>query len=89
MGILQIFSRRSQWRGYTVIAGGILIHLTLGTIYTFGNMTSYITSYFRAKNIESDLTYADSTWILSLAAMGQGGADVFWGTCWLRSLAHA
>lgn len=79
MGILQIFSRRSQWRGYTVIAGGILIHLTLGTIYTFGNMTSYITSYFRAKNIEPDLTYADSTWILSLAAMGQGGAMFFGG----------
>ena len=27
--------------------GGFLLHLTLGTLYCFGNMNTYMTSYLR------------------------------------------
>ncbi|KAL8595959.1 hypothetical protein ACOMHN_018271 [Nucella lapillus] len=55
-----------------VIIGGVLIHLTLGTLYTFGNLSPYLTSYIRQHSSPSDLTYAESVWIYALAGMGQG-----------------
>ncbi|XP_071165053.1 apicoplast pyruvate carrier 1-like isoform X1 [Mytilus edulis] len=68
----------AKWRGFSVVVAGIIVHLTLGTIYTFGNMTPYITSYLRQKDIDNDLTYSKSIWIFSSAAMGQG-ASMFIG----------
>ena len=32
---------------YLAILGGFLLHLTLGTLYCFGNMNTYMTSYLR------------------------------------------
>ena len=37
-------------RGLITVAGGILVHLSLGSIYTFGNMLPYIASYIAYKN---------------------------------------
>ncbi|XP_021364599.1 uncharacterized protein LOC110457591 [Mizuhopecten yessoensis] len=76
---------RHRLRGYVVIIGGILVHLTLGTVYTFGNMTPYMTSYMRKKNVSAELTYADSLWVMAVAAMGQG-ASVFIGGILHRKL---
>ncbi|XP_033733057.1 oxalate:formate antiporter-like isoform X2 [Pecten maximus] len=76
---------RRRWRGYIVIVGGILVHLSLGTVYTFGNMTPYMTSYMRKKNVSAELTYADSLWISAVATMGQG-ASVFIGGILQRKL---
>ena len=39
--------RRSRFAGVLAIIGGFLLHLTLGTLYCFGNMNTYITSYLR------------------------------------------
>ncbi|XP_071085863.1 apicoplast pyruvate carrier 1-like isoform X2 [Haliotis cracherodii] len=61
-----------RWRGYLVIVGGVLVHLTLGTVYTFGNLNPYLTSYIRKYSSPSDLQYAESVWIFSMSAMGQG-----------------
>ncbi|XP_064615450.1 oxalate:formate antiporter-like isoform X2 [Liolophura sinensis] len=61
-----------------VVIGGILVHLTLGTIYTFGNMTPYFTSYMRQNNV-SDVTYGDSVWIFASSAVGQGTSMTFGG----------
>ncbi|XP_064609243.1 uncharacterized MFS-type transporter YhjX-like [Liolophura sinensis] len=58
-------------RGALVVIGGILIHLTFGSTYTFGNMTPYITSYMRVNGV-SDVSYAVSTWIISAEATGEG-----------------
>ena len=33
--------------GYLSLMGGFLLHLTLGTLYCFGNMNTYMTSYLR------------------------------------------
>ena len=36
-----------QVGGYLSLMGGFLLHLTLGTLYCFGNMNTYMTSYLR------------------------------------------
>ncbi|KAK7090715.1 L-lactate transporter-like isoform X2 [Littorina saxatilis] len=66
-------------RACLVIVAGILIHLTLGTLYTFGNLTPYLTSYIRKRSSPSDLTYGQSVWINAVAAMGQGASMFFGG----------
>ncbi|KAH9515447.1 hypothetical protein Btru_014469 [Bulinus truncatus] len=68
-----------RWRGLLVVAGGILIHLSLGTIYTFGNLNPYITSYMRSYGSASSLTYTQCTWVFALAGMGQGASMAFGG----------
>lgn len=60
-----------QWKGGFCVAGGFLIHLTLGTFYTFGNMNTYITSYLRNK-IDPNMDYSQSIWINAAAMLGQG-----------------
>ncbi|XP_041369549.1 uncharacterized protein LOC121383508 [Gigantopelta aegis] len=61
-----------RFRGCLVIFGGVLVHLSLGTVYTFGNMTPYVTSYIREYSSPADLTYATSIWIFAMSGMGQG-----------------
>ncbi|XP_035693942.1 oxalate:formate antiporter-like [Branchiostoma floridae] len=61
-----------KYRGWIAVLGGVLVHLTLGTIYTFGNMNPYLTSYIRLKSSPSDLTYKVSVWVFSLQGAGQG-----------------
>ena len=41
-------------------------------------MTPYITSYLRQHHVDDNLTYSQSIWIFSLAAVGQG-ASMFVG----------
>ncbi|KAF0310465.1 hypothetical protein FJT64_018557 [Amphibalanus amphitrite] len=59
------------WQGLACIAGGFVMHLTLGTIYTFGNVTSYLTSYLHVR-VSEDVDYATTMWIPALMNMGQG-----------------
>ena len=70
-------------RAYTVIAAGCLVHLSLGTLYTFGNLGPYIVSYARNKSLllEPDLRSSTTSWIYACALIGQGGAMFFGG--WL------
>ena len=39
--------RHNQVGGIFAIIGGFILHLTLGTLYCFGNMNTYMTSYLR------------------------------------------
>ena len=41
-----------KWRGYSVVAAGILVHLTLGTVYTFGQYYIEII-YNKVKQVSS------------------------------------
>ncbi|XP_025078696.1 LOW QUALITY PROTEIN: uncharacterized protein LOC112554856 [Pomacea canaliculata] len=68
----------SAYRGWLTVAGGVLIHLTLGTLYTFGNLSPYLTSYIR-KHSSPDLQYTDSVWIFAVTGMGQGTSMYFGG----------
>lgn len=65
-------------RVYAVIAGGFLVHLTLGTIYTFGNLIPYIVSYIRQRSHPADLHPSTGTWIYALA-LGAQGVSMFFG----------
>eukprot|EP01065_Artemidia_motanka_P024263 TRINITY_DN2890_c0_g1_i1.p1 TRINITY_DN2890_c0_g1~~TRINITY_DN2890_c0_g1_i1.p1 ORF type:complete len:503 (+),score=136.81 TRINITY_DN2890_c0_g1_i1:66-1574(+) len=51
---------RGSWYGYVVLAAGFAVHICLGTAYTWGNLTTYVTSYMRQR--DSSLTYADTVW---------------------------
>ncbi|XP_070557984.1 apicoplast pyruvate carrier 1-like isoform X2 [Ptychodera flava] len=70
---------RKKWRGMVAVVGGILIHLTLGTFYTFGNLSPYLTSYIRERSKPSDLTYEMATWIFASAGVMQGSFMYFGG----------
>ncbi|XP_076372993.1 apicoplast pyruvate carrier 1-like [Tachypleus tridentatus] len=44
------------------VGGCFLIYLAIGTMFTFGNLTPYLTSYLRART-EKDTTYEETSWI--------------------------
>jgi len=52
---------RGEWYGYVVLAAGFLVHMCLGTIYTWGNLTTYLTSYMRRR--DPSITYSDTVWV--------------------------
>ncbi len=68
-------------RGCVVILGGILVHLSLGTLYTFGNLSPYLVSYIRERSHPPDLALTTSTWIYAAALVGQAGSMFLGG--WL------
>eukprot|EP00117_Sycon_ciliatum_P001390 scpid48894/ scgid7074/ Oxalate:formate antiporter; Oxalate:formate antiport protein; Oxalate:formate exchange protein len=72
-------SELRQWRAWLAVFGGALVHLTLGTVYTFGNMSPYITSYIREHGKQKDITYGTSVWIYACAIIGQGSSMYFGG----------
>lgn len=72
--------RRLQFlRVYFVIAGGCIVHLTLGTVYTFGNVAPYIVSYVRERSSPADLHSGTVSWIYAFALGGQGCSMFFGG----------
>ncbi|CAH1782091.1 unnamed protein product [Owenia fusiformis] len=66
--------QRYALRGWLAVIGGVLVHLTLGTLYTFGNMTPYITSYIRARSEPTGLRYSEGVWIFAISGGSQGAA---------------
>ena len=69
------------FRGILVVLGGFMVHLTLGTIYTFGNIAPYIASYIHNQSHPRDLRQAMTSWIFACNLIGQGGAMFLGG--WL------
>ncbi|PAA48912.1 hypothetical protein BOX15_Mlig000477g4, partial [Macrostomum lignano] len=61
------------------VIGGFLIHFTLGTLYTFGNMSPYVVSYMRLHSHSKWIGYPDATWIFGLSIFGQGASMAFGG----------
>ena len=39
--------RKIPWRGVAAVFGGFLLQFTMGAFYSFGNMSTYMTSYMR------------------------------------------
>ncbi|XP_067669939.1 uncharacterized MFS-type transporter YhjX-like [Haliotis asinina] len=74
-----------RWKKYLVVLGGLMVHLTLGTVYSFGNLTPYLTSYMRNNTSDVDYGYGDSVWIYACCLMGQGAA-IFIGGIISRTL---
>ncbi|XP_070558337.1 apicoplast pyruvate carrier 1-like [Ptychodera flava] len=71
--------RRRKWRGMVAVVGGIFIHLTLGTMYTFGNLSPYLVSYIRERSKPSNLTYEMATWIFATVSIVHGSFMYFGG----------
>lgn len=49
-----------------MIAAGFIVHLSLGTVYTVGNLLPYVVSYTRDRSHPQELTSATGTWIAAL-----------------------
>ncbi|XP_048247846.1 L-lactate transporter-like [Haliotis rufescens] len=64
--------RQCNLRGCVIIVAGCLIHLTLGTLYSYGNFSPYIISYIRRRSSPSDLRYVDGIWVQACMMIGQG-----------------
>ena len=47
--------------GWVVLFAGFCMHLCIGTVYCWGNMTTYATSYLRLT--DPNLTYGDTLWV--------------------------
>lgn len=75
-------SRGLFLRGCIVIAAGFLVHLSLGTLYTVGNLLPYVVSYTRERSHPRDLTSETATWIAALNLAGQGSSMFLGG--WLE-----
>ena len=56
--------------GIFSLIGGFALHLTLGTLYCFGNLNTYITSYIRI-HVHEGILYSDMIWIPTLATIAQ------------------
>ena len=57
--------------GVLSLIGGFCLHLTLGTLYCFGNLNTYMTSYLR-KHVHPGIEYSDMIWVPCLATVSQG-----------------
>ncbi len=57
--------------GILALIGGFCLHLTLGTLYCFGNLNTYMTSYLR-ENVHPGIEYSDMIWVPCLATVSQG-----------------
>lgn len=55
-----------------VVCSAFLVHLSLGTIYTYGNMVPYIVSYIRVYSYPPDLKTTSAPYILTFQIAGQG-----------------
>ena len=67
---------RPEWFGYVVLFAGVMLHLCLGSVYCWGNLTTYVTSYLRKKS--PDLHYSDTLWVY-LAGPSSQAVMVFLG----------
>eukprot|EP00746_Dinoflagellata_sp_MGD_P007525 gnl/MRDRNA2_/MRDRNA2_114905_c0_seq1.p1 gnl/MRDRNA2_/MRDRNA2_114905_c0~~gnl/MRDRNA2_/MRDRNA2_114905_c0_seq1.p1 ORF type:complete len:607 (+),score=100.29 gnl/MRDRNA2_/MRDRNA2_114905_c0_seq1:97-1917(+) len=57
--------------------GAVLIHLTLGTFYSWGNITPYVTSYLKSQG--HDVSYGETSFVLAFASFFQGLSMFFGG----------
>jgi MFS family permease len=57
-------------QAYKSVLGGFLIHLVLGTLYNWANITSAVTSYIRAFN--PSITYSDTLSVYTTMLAFQG-----------------
>lgn len=64
--------------GWIVVFAGVFLHFTLGSLYSFGNLSLYLTSYIRA-HIDDTYRYSDASWIFAAAMAGQGSLMFFGG----------
>lgn len=65
-----IFRNSAQRKGWSCVAGGFLIHLVLGTLYCWANITSAVTSYIRI--YDPSVTYGQTLGVYTCQLALQG-----------------
>ncbi|MBN2157541.1 MAG: OFA family MFS transporter [Candidatus Lokiarchaeota archaeon] len=65
---------RNRW---IVVIGAVLIQLALGTIYSWGNLTPYFTSYLQAQN--SNILYQHTQYIFAVGLLAFAVTMIFSG----------
>lgn len=65
-----ILSSTSIGKGWRTVLGGFIIHLVLGTLYIWGNITNVVTSYLR--RFDDSITYNDTLTVYATALGFQG-----------------
>ena len=69
-GAGQIAAKNSHFHGWKSVIGGFLIHLVLGTLYLWGNITEAVTAHLR--KYDESITYNDTILVYACALAGQG-----------------
>lgn len=65
-----------------MLLAGFMIHFTLGSFATFGNVIPYIVSFIRERSHPQSLRYTDATMALAVQMAGQGIGMIIGG--WLE-----
>ena len=61
---------KRQLSGARTVLGGFFIHLVLGSLYIWANITDAVTSYLRI--YQPSLTYSDTLVVFAVSLAGQG-----------------
>lgn len=67
-----------KYKKWSTLVGGVLIHLALGSFYTFGNMSPYLTSYLREYD-GIDVRYSQSIWIYTALGISLSSSTIICG----------
>jgi hypothetical protein len=67
-----------KYRKWLTLVGGFFIHLSLGSSYTFGNMSPYITSYLRVYS-DPGSNYSKTAFIFSALSIAISLASILIG----------
>jgi MFS family permease len=62
--------KQSEYHGWKSVIGGFFIHLVLGTLYLWGNITQAVTAHLR--KYDPSITYNDTLLVYACALAGQG-----------------
>ena len=68
----------SKFRKYSTLLGGILIHISLASSHTFGNMSPYIISYLRSYD-GFDIRYSNSMWLYTWLGVASSFSTIIGG----------
>ena len=63
--------RLQAYQVLTVLLGAFLVHFTLGSMYTVGNMVPYVVSYIRNHSSPTDLNSSLAPFIIACQSVGQ------------------
>ncbi|XP_037090892.1 uncharacterized MFS-type transporter YhjX-like [Pollicipes pollicipes] len=58
-------------RGVLALASGFLLQLSMGSMFTFGNLTTYLTSYLHVRGGQ-DVSYGQTVWVGTALGIAEG-----------------
>ncbi len=62
-----------------VLSSCFLVHLSIGTLYTYGNLVPYLVSYVREYSSPKHLRFTDTPYVYACQVAGQGSSMILGG----------